>query len=100
MIGETRLIKPGIESALTRSVLWTLGAAIVSLPLLAVPQPQPNHLLVYTITHLSVLVVLGLAVVWDLHRLIDETWFAWLGLVQRRLAAGASTVALAVGVVA
>lgn len=96
----TRLSKPGIETSLIRSVRWTLGAAVVSLPLLTVPQPQPNQLLFYTISHLSGLVLLGLAVVWDLRRLIDETWFAWLGLDHRRLAAGASTVALTVGVVA
>lgn len=85
---------------MSRAVPWTLAAAAVSLPLLAVPQPQQNDLLTYAMVHLSALVLLGLAVASDLHRLTDDTWFPWLGSFGRWLSAGASTVALTVGVVA
>jgi hypothetical protein len=54
----------------------------------------------YTMVHLSALVVFGLAVVADLTRLIDDSWFAWLGATGRVIASGAAVVALTVGVVA
>lgn len=92
--------RPGVERSVSRAVPWTLGGAAVSLPLLVVPQPQHDQLLAYAIVHLSGLVVVGLAVVWDLQRLIDDSWFGWLDSVRRRLAAASAAVALTVGVVA
>lgn len=92
--------RPGIELALTRALRWTLGAAAISLPLLAVPSPEGSQLLVHSIVHLTALVALGLFVAWDLARFLDDTWFGWLGPFGRRLASGAATVALTVGVVA
>lgn len=50
--------------------------------------------------HLSALVGFGLMVVADLSRLIDDSWFAWRGATGRLMSAGASVVALTVGVVA
>lgn len=93
-------VRPGLERALARAVLWTLGGAAVSLPLLAVPPPESSQLLIYSTVHLSALVAFGLVVISDLVRLVDDTWFAWIGSVGRRIAAGASVVALSVGVVA
>lgn len=105
MTGEANVlafrgVRPGIEQALTRAVPWTLAGAAVSLPLLAVPRPEGSQLLIYTTVQLSALVVFGLALVWDLSRLIDNTWFDWLGPDNRWLAGGAATVALTVGAVA
>lgn len=94
------ITRPGLERALTRAVLWTLGGAAVSLPLLAVSQPGSSQLMSYSMVHLGALVVFGLVVVSDLVRLVDDSWFVWLGPVGRRIAAGASVVALSVGVVA
>jgi hypothetical protein len=103
--GETDALKarraiPGVERALGRALRWTIAGAAVSLPLLAVPQPEESRLLAYTIGHLSALVVFGLVLVWDLLSLTDDTWFVWLRPPRRWLAAGASTVALTVGAVA
>lgn len=92
--------RPRIEAALARAVVWTLLAASSSLLLLAVPEPQDDRLLVVTTVHLAALVALGLAVAWDLTRLIDRTWFAWLRPFAGALAAGASVVALTAGAVA
>ena len=85
---------------MSRALRWTLGAGAISLPLLAVPGPQGSTLLVYTMVHLTALVGLGIIVDWDLARFLDNTWFDWLGPVGRRVASGAVTVALTVGVVA
>lgn len=92
--------RPGIERALARALLWTVAGAATGLGLLFVPGPERSQLLVYTIVHLTALVVLGLFVVWDLARFIDDGWFSWLGMFGRRLASAAATVALTVGVVA
>ncbi|HZD22888.1 MAG TPA: hypothetical protein VE569_05730 [Acidimicrobiia bacterium] len=72
----------------------------MSLPLLAVPEPNPSQLVVYTLMHLSALVVFGLAVAGDLIRVMDGSWFDWLGPTARVIASGAAVVALTVGVVA
>jgi hypothetical protein len=97
---KTQRVTPGIELALSRTLPWTILGAAASLPLLAVPQPQESQLLAYTIVHLSALVLFGLVLVWDLGRSIDKAWFAWLEPTKSQLAAGASVVALTVGVVA
>lgn len=85
---------------MARALLWTLGTALLSLPLLLVPGAQHPQLLAYSTVHLTALVILGLVVVWDLTRLIDDTWFERLDGLRRHLAAGAAIVALTVGVVA
>ncbi len=54
----------------------------------------------YTMVHLSALVAFGLVVVADLTRLVDDSWFAWLGATGRCISSGAAVVALTVGVVA
>lgn len=92
--------RPGVELSLARSLRWTLLGAGVSLPLLAIPQPEPPQLLAYSTIHLSALVAFGLAVMWDLIRYVDDDWFLWMGPFGRRLASGAATIALTVGVVA
>ena len=91
---------PGIEIALARALRWTLGGAAISLSLLLVPEATPTTLMTYTLVHLSALVALGLVVVADLVRLIDDTWFAWVSGIRRLVASGAAVVALTVGVVA
>lgn len=92
--------RPGIDRALARALRWVLGGGAISLPLIAVPGPERSQLLVYSIVHLAALVALGLFVAWDLARFLDDTWFGWLGSFGRRVASGAATVALTVGVVA
>lgn len=89
-----------LERSLARAVRWTIAGAVVSLPLLMVPQPAPSQLMTYTLAHLSALVVFGLLVVRDLVRFVDGTWFGWLGPMGRWLSSGVAMVALAVGVVA
>lgn len=89
-----------MEIALARAVRWTLAGASLSLALVFVPAPAESQLLGYTIGHLTGLVVLGLFVVRDLVRLLDETWFGWLGRFGQRVASGATVVALTTGVVA
>jgi hypothetical protein len=91
---------PGIEIALTRALRWTLGGAAISLPLLLIPEATPTTLMTYTLVHLSALVAFGLVVLADLVRLIDDTWFAWVGGTRRLIASGVAVVALTVGVVA
>lgn len=90
----------GIERALGRALRWTLVGAVVSLPLLFVPQASPRLLMAYTIVHLAALVGFGLFVVRDLSRFQDGSWFAWLGPMGRHIASVATVVALTVGVVA
>lgn len=89
-----------IELALTRGLFWALGGAAGALLLIAIPAPGRDQLLTVTTVHLGVLVSIGLVVVWDLGRHLDDGWFRWLGSTGRKLAAGASVVALTVGVVA
>lgn len=92
--------RPGIEMALSRALVWVLGAGWVALPLLALPVPPIDSLLPVTTAHLAVLVSLGLVVSWDLARSLEEGWFAWLSPVGGRLASAILIVALTVGVVA
>lgn len=93
-------MKPPLEAAFARALRWTLRAAPLSILLLLVPTPTPESVLAISIVHLSALVVLGLLVARDLAGTLDGDWFPWLGPTGRRLASGASVVALTVGVVA
>ncbi|MFP3883219.1 MAG: hypothetical protein ACLFRT_10660 [Actinomycetota bacterium] len=92
--------RSGIEGALARALRWTIGGAILSLPLFVIPQATAPDLMTYTLVHLGALVAFGLLVVADLARLIDRSWFTWLGATARMIASGAAVVALTVGVVA
>ena len=91
---------PPLEAALVRALRWTLWAAPLSVVLLVIPSPTPRSVFAISIVHLSALVVLGLVVARDLSGFLDSEWFLGLGPTGRRIAAGASVVALTVGVVA
>lgn len=85
---------------MARALRWTIGGAVLSLPLLAVPEATPPNLMVYTMVHLGALVAFGLVVIVDLARFVNQSWFAWLGATARMVASGAAVVALTVGAVA
>lgn len=98
---SVRSTRPGVERALSRALIWTVGGASLSLPLLLIAQPLASgQLLATALIHLSVLVIFGLVVASDLARPREEIWFSWLGPFGRTLASGAAMVALTVGVVA
>lgn len=85
-----------------RALPWLGAGLAASLPLLLATPRREAFLLVATV-HLSALVVFGLAMAFDLAPLADEEgWFQgspWPAL-GKRVAAGASVVALVTGVVA
>ncbi len=91
-----------VERALARSLPWLAAGLLVSLVLVALPQAEPDRLLVVVTFHLGAIVAFGLGLALDLARFTDGPWFVGMGRSEfwRRFGATASTIALTTGVVA
>jgi len=91
-----------VERALARSLSWLGAGLVVSALLLALPEADPDRLLLVVTFHLGAVVAFGLGVALDLARFSDGPWFVGMGgsWFRHRFGAVASIVALTTGVVA
>ncbi len=100
-IGDYAHRVTSLEQAVVLTVRWLVPTLVLSLGLLAVPQPDDPFVLF--IVHLSGVVAFGVALAARLTRLVvADDWFAGSGWssVRRRLAAASTLVALTTGAVA
>lgn len=91
-----------VERALARSLIWLAAGLLVSVLLLALPEAEPDRLLLVVTFHLGAIVAFGLGVALDLARFTDGPWFVGMGTSRfwQRVGAMASIIALTTGVVA
>ena len=91
-----------VEKALARSLVWLVAGLAVSALLIALPEAEPDRLLLVVTFHLGAIVAFGLGVALDLARFTEGPWFAAIGRSRlwRRVGAMASIIALTTGVVA
>ncbi len=91
-----------VERALARSLAWLSAGLVVALLMVALPDADPDRLLLVVTIHLGAVVAFGLGIGLDLARFTDGPWFVGMGSswFWRRFGALASIVALTTGVVA
>ncbi|CAN5791761.1 hypothetical protein BH23ACT5_BH23ACT5_22410 [soil metagenome] len=93
------MTKPRLEAALGQAVRWLVPPLVVT-PLLLLTSVPANPM-AWAMTHLGVVVLLGLVLAMSLGKLLDEPWFANLGPMARLVASATNrAMALTTGVVA